>query len=327
MSLLRHPVVITSLEEDLRKIGIIPENRLDEEVNSQEVEDAEDVIEASDDNPIAIVIATSEKGGSGYRIAVHKKGSGFYTKVQKAGTTKILPGTRGKVFKKVIAQTVQSLPGSYKVDRINHMSEEEQESSLDYDFEGDEGADFDLTQEEMDELEGMAESVETLQHEEVELEEEDDEDFEEEDDDVEEAPTDSFESVAGALRDIETLISEDSEEISIENAVPAFAEMALLAEKLYEFYVEMSLVEEDGDYVEIADIYEKVARYADGVVSTLQEEDADTIDPDALKETFQDYLGTLLEGIETYAILREAEDMDEDEEDEEDGEEQEEGKE
>jgi len=162
-----------------------------------------------------------------------------------------------------------------------------------------------------------------------ELDEEDESDEDDEDDEEVETDKTAYESVTHALHVIENLMAESDDEPtnSLEEAVPAFANIALIAEHLYGFFMETAEQQEDDDYVEIANTYKSIAKYAAGVVDTLKTEDIDTIDQEALNETFQDYLKSLLQGLETYSILREMSEDDEDEGEDEDEEveEQEEG--
>ena len=275
--LLRHPVVITSLEEDFRRIGLIPdESRDGDDLQGNLMESADDEdfdFEDEGEDPEATEDEDAEDEAMAEAVAFHEEASSMWKEFGEAGV-----------------------------------------ETLDMD-EGD-----------MAELDDMAESITELPLDSIgeSLDDEDEDEFSEDEDEEGENAPNPFESVAEAMSAIESILDEDAQPTrSLEEATPAFANLALISEKLFGFFTETAEIQEDDEYAEIAEAYKSIAQYAAAIVDTLQTEDADTINFDALTETFQEYLGTVLQGLETYAILREADESDESDEDE--GEEQDEG--
>lgn len=287
--LLRHPVVITSLEEDFRKLGLITESRDEESdpqatdlMESDEGDDGDEAIE-SDEDFAAMMAALGEDDEDG-------------------------------------DETIESDEDDEDPAMAEAVEFYESWTSK-WDEMGENGAaDLTLDESDMSDLESMASEVTDLPLSALqgpggyldEAGEEDDEDgdYEVDDDDDSLGEDDEsynpFAAVAEAMSAIESVLDEDATPPqTLDEATPAFANLALIAEKLYGFFTEVAEAQEDSDYSEIAESYAQIARYSAGVVSVLNEEDHETIDFEALGETFQEYLKSVLEGLETYAILRE----------------------
>lgn len=272
MVLLRHAVVITSMEEDFRKIGLIKEGRhtdgdLREDAGDVEpTEDDEDVEpvegdadESSDENVEEDVDAIAE--AIAFREAAQEMWDGCTETIG-------LDDEEMEELESMASESV-TLPGDVLGEGIDE-GDEEDEIAEDDEEEGDEGG----------EDEGSP-----------------------------------FQAVAQAMNTIESIISEDAAApTSIEEATPAFANMALVSERLFGFYTETAEVQDDEEYAEIAESFKAIAQYSAAIVDTLKTEDPDTINVDALTEVFNEYLGTVLQGLETYAILREADEAESEEE-------------
>lgn len=270
MTLLRHPVVITSLEEDFRMIGLISEERRDEDeeqsvdAGSEEPEDAEDVAEEESDE--------DEDAAMAEAVAFHE---------------------------------------DFQVEWAR-MGEEGVET-------------LHLDADDMEELEGFAEEVTelpldaigaTLDEDDEDAEGEDDAEIEEDDDseaDADASAAEALEAVSQEMSAIRALLDADASSQSLAEAIPAFANLALIAEKLYGFFHGLSESEEDGDHLEISEAYAGIAKKAAAVVEILQTEDHDELDADAISGAFQDYLKPVLKGLETYTLYREADSQSEDE--------------
>lgn len=283
MTLLRHPVVITSLEEDFRKIGLITDDDRDEGVlqedRDEEGTDFDDEVYDLDDDDeetsesIEDEDDDDEDAAMAEAVAFHATAKSVWQELGEAGVETIT-----------------------------------------------------LDEADMDELESMAAESTTLPAGIIDesIDEDDEDDEIDEDDEVEEDDSEGpapFAAVAEAMNAIESILAEGaSAPTSIEDATPAFANLALISEKLYGFYTETAESQDDTDYAEIAESFKGIAQYSAAIVDTLQTEDPATIDTDVLTETFQDYLGTVLKGLETYAILREMEEDEPDEDSDEDSE-------
>ena len=299
MTLLRHPVVITSLEEDFRKIGLIKSDGRDEDDSFQN-----GLMESADDDADIEVDDDFDEDIEDVEDVEDVEDDDFEEDVEGDGDDALAEAT---AFNETFAQTWKSL-GEDGVETVI------------------------LDESEMAEMETLAEEVVELPagllpnviSEDDDLDEADEYDDDDDDDgdfDAEvEGDGTAFESVAAALRNVEALM-EGPNVAGPEQAIPAFANMALIAEKLYGFFSETAEAQDDAEYAEISEAYMAIGKYSAGIVDTLQTEDPATIDMDVLGETFQGYLGTLLEGLETYALLREAdaegEEYDEDDEDDE----------
>ena len=270
MSLLRHPVVITSLEEDFRRIGLIKDDGHDDLMESApEMDDVDDDHDIEDD---------WEDGES-------------------------------EEWSEEDDDDEDDDDAAMAEALMFHADAKDMWESF-----GD-GTTIELNESEMAELEGMASEVTTLPAGVIDeaIDDEDDviEEDEDEDEDEDESP---FAAVAEAMSVIESVLAEDAEPPrNLEEATPAFANLALISEKLFGFFAEAADAEKDNDYAEIAESFKVIGQYSAAIVDTLQTEDPDTINFDALVETFNEYLGTVLQGLETYAILREASEGDFDE--------------
>lgn len=297
---LRHPVVITSLEEDFRKIGLLQEAPTREPEEAMDF-DAEDELDADSFDEI-------EDEADGEDV---EEGRSFIGK-------KGLPKGKG-------GKTGTGSPGkNMGTNAIDYGTEDEDEDldpalaeaiefaeahNSEWHAMGREGIEtIHLDEEAMAEMEDLAEEVVELPGGIYEGSSDEDEEIEEDEDE------DDEDVVSDALDSIEKLASTDSVSTA-EEAVPAFANMALIAEQLYGFFTEAEELTEDADYGSMASVYADMAKFSAGTVDFLRETDADEVDFDALQETFVEYLDTLLKGVEAYAALTEAVNDDEDEDD------------
>lgn len=270
MTLLRHPVVITSLEEDFRMIGLISEERRDEDEEqsvdsgSEEPEDAEDVAEEESDE--------DEDAAMAEAVAFHE---------------------------------------DFQVEWAR-MGEEGVET-------------LHLDADDMEELEGFAEEVTelpldvigaTLDEDESDDADEDAEIDEDDEDDVDEAvsPAEALEAVSQEMGAIRALLEADEPSTSLAEAIPAFANLALIAERLYGFFQGLGESEEDEGHLEISEAYADIAKKSAAMVKVLQTEDHDDLDAEAVGGAFQEYLKPVLKGLETYTLYREAGSQSEDDE-------------
>jgi len=299
MSLLRHPVVITSLEEDFRKFGLIKDDgREEEDLRLTESDDSsdfeEEVEETTEDEESEETTEDEEseetteddEGAMAEAVAFSESFNQTWASLGEDGVETVYLDESEMAELESMAEEVVELPEGIVDDPI---PEDEAEISEDED-------------EETEEDEG-----------------EDEDDFPQGDVDADvDGDSSAFESVSRAMSAIEALLSEDAETPeSLDEAIPAFANAALVAEKLYGFFAERAEAEDDEEYAEISEQYKQIAQYSAGIVDTLQTEDPETIDTEVLGETLTDYLGTILQGVETYAILREAEEGVESEDDDE----------
>lgn len=286
MTLLRHPVVITSLEEDFRKIGLITDDGREEVALQESLMEAD--TDASEDEDYEL----DDFEGDDAEEAV--EGEDVDEDVAEDDDEDAAMAEAVTFFES--AKEIWQSLGEAGVETIT------------------------LDESDMEELESMAAESTTLPAGIIgeSIDDEDEEDEVEEEESDEPAP---FAAVAEAMSAIESILEENSPApASVEEATPAFANLALISEKLYGFYTEAAESQEDEDYAEIAESFKGIAKYSAAIVDTLQTEDPDTIDTAVLTETFQDYLGTVLKGLETYAILREMEEDDSEEGSEDDDE-------
>jgi len=298
MTLLRHAVVITSLEEDFRRIGLIKEDHPGEgedvlaESESEETDESDYDVDFDDDEDEAISKARPDSDEADEADEADESDE----------------SDEGVAMAEAVAfhESAKAMWQEFGEDGIETI---------------------DLDSGQMSALEGMGDTT-TLPggviDETIDADDEDEAIDEDDDEDEGEDAPNPFESVSEAMSAIEAILDEDARPTdSLEEATPAFANLALISEKLYGFFTETAEAQDDAEYAEIAEAYKSIAQYSAAIVDTLKTESADTINFEALTETFQDYLATVLQGLETFAILREA-DEDEDE-DEDDGEEQDEG--
>jgi len=277
MSLLRHPVVITSVEEDFRRIGLITEEHRDEEDAQETEEEAEAESELSTDES-----DESDEAAESADDEVDADAEGEDEDTDESGVTEAL------AFHAALKSK--------------------------WDEWGEAGVEtVDLSDDQMEELEGFAESVMELSGDVIGEGLDDDEETDADDAEDGSGQAHPYESVAEAMRAIESLLDEDvGAPQSMDEAAPAFANLALVAEKLYGFFEELATVEDDVEYAEIAETYEDIAKCSAEIVTVLQTEDPDAINLDAVTEMLNEYLGTVLSGLETYAVIREAMDDDSD---------------
>jgi len=294
--LLRHPVVITSLEEDFRRIGLIKTEEARDEgddlqehlMESTEDFDAEDEPEEGEDE--ATEDADEDDEAMAEAVAFHEDAMSMWQEFGESGVETLFMDEESMAELESMGESITELPLAVVGASIEEYGDE---------YEGEEVHEDD----------------------EAEDDEEEGEEYGEDDE-----PANPFASVAEAMSAIESILDEDAQPTdSLEEATPAFANLALISEKLYGFFAETAEIQEDAEYAEIAEAYKQIAHYSAAIVDTLQKESPDTINFDALTETFQDYLGTVLQGLETYAILREADESGDEDGETDEGEEQDEG--
>jgi hypothetical protein len=343
MSLLRHPVVLTSMEEDFRKIGLLTEEQAPKEtqVGPDGLPEGQGGV-AGTGNPGK----NKRKEGSASDLTMGYKPGGDKLHAQDSG-------------REDPSMDYGTTEGDESEDQNTNLAEAARfhnEFVEAWDEMGAAGVpDLILTAEDMKVLEGMAEEVTDLPagiiaEEDDSEDEEDDEDEDEEDDEDEDEEDDEDEDedeeddeeeeskgrkterkakteednsedeveeqVASALDAIEHLAGQKVME-TVGEATAAFANLALIAENLYSFFAEKDVISESTDHASIAESFEEMAKTSAGIVDVLKSE-PDTLDGDRLRETFKEYIETTLSGLETYVGLHEEDDEDdEDEEDEE----------
>lgn len=310
MSLLQQPVVLTTMEEDFRRIGLITEAEASPEsddLDEFEFDEDDDEIEemAARERTIGKKSLPRGKGG--------KTGTGSPGKNR--GTSAIDHGTTeddeddddddGEAFAEALA-FAEEFAEEWKA-----LGEEGIETVY-FDDEG------------MRAIEAHAEEVVELPPGIVEMEDDDEEDPVFEDDEIEhdeieedeEDDVEPFQTVSDALNAIERLAK--AEVATAEDAIPVFANIALIAETLYDSFVYHGSVTEDADYDEIAETFADMAKYSAAAVTVFREDD--DFDLDKIHETLNDFLGTLMEGVEAHIMISE-----EDKEDDDLGEEEDDG--
>jgi hypothetical protein len=376
MSTLRHPVVITTLEEDFRRLGLITESEANQEPELEDELDEREKTKYSGSlgkGRSAAVRAAQQAGlskdqaaelvqdweeGWGVLNAPKDKAQSLkrvFMKIQqrfgewveeelddedieegakyRTVGKKTLPKSKG-------GKTGTGSPGKNQGANAIDKGTEDVDDELDddtvafaealafaEDFDsawealGEEGIEtvyFD--NDGMDELEKLSEEVVELPAGIVEMEDDDEEEpvFEDEGEeseiDEEEEEEQPYQNVAEALNAIEELAQVGVG--AAEDAVPVFANIALIAETLYDSFTSHAAITEDKDFDEIAEAYADMAKYAAAAVSVFQEDE--DFDLDAIHETLNDLLDALMEGVEAYVALLDEEDegLDEDEEDE-----------
>ena len=285
--MLRHPVVLTSLEEDFRKFGLIKEDESRDEKNypddlegsPEEQNPVSDTEEAGSEDPFADDESESDDG---------------------------------------------DLEMGEDEDIVSEALEFHESFKARWDQLGVEGVEtITLSDEDMEELEGFAEEQAELDlsyisdHLEEGFGYDEDMDDAEEEDDSEVSPQDedsktSLQVVAESLKSIEAMIQNDDTSLNESNSwdeiIPAFSNIALIAEKLQGFFLKTFQETKDSDYKDMYEAYGNIGKYSAGIVDTLQQEDPDTIDVNALSATYQDYLSAVLEGVEVYTMLRNPDD-------------------
>lgn len=334
MSHLRHPVVISSLEEDFRKIGLIKEARREDGNFEEELEEA---------------YREKTMGPKGL-----PKGQGGETGTGSPGKNTHPEGgpERMRMGYKVGGDKKNKPPKSAGIDHgtedVDDGWDEEglaeayafaEEFATAWEDMG-EGCEVDLDEDDMDLLDTMAEEITTLPVSFL-----DEEDDEEDDDAIDEGGMygsrkergmkygkkkgkkkgddmeGSYESVAEALSRIDAIVEETQEQggATVEQAVPAFANIALIAEMLASFFGSDAF--ENEGLEEATETYTEMATYAAGIVEFLREEDEDEINMDEVESTMKECVEVLLTGLDVYSQLTEGdEDDDEIDEDDEDDE-------
>ena len=333
MSALRHPVVITSLEEDFEKIGLIKkEDRLEEglpvskggEVGSGQQGHA----------------ANGSKDGS--EFAAKGSTTSKSTKTKKGGKTPPgIPYTVG-------GDGMHPQSGSRKDpnhDYAEHMDDEELEAALaeasdwsdsfDEDFASIDAPIALLDENEMKELEacgdveelpaGVFEADEALIAElfdedaDEETEETETEETEQPEQPEQPEPEETQESVAaeflGSLQERIGGLQETELSESRESTLPAFANIALIAEMLADTFQDAGQALEDEEYAQMAEGYAEMAKYSAGVVDFLESED--DVDYEAVGATFGEFVETLVTGVEAFKELAKMVESDDDSDEEE----------
>jgi hypothetical protein len=278
--MLRHPVVITTLEEDLKVIGLIKEDE------TPLTEGAQEMTHGAKDIP---------RGRGG-----------------KTGT-----GSPGKHRRREGGASDMMMGYEVGGDELNSQSSDREDPSIDYGTTEDEDPDF-------DELAAAFEEGEEDEEGEFYLDDDEMAEFEEaaryDGGEVTEV-TSEVDEIRESLDRIESLMAEGVDDIQA--AIPAFANVALLAEKLHGFFSEHGDLVEGADAEGMAEGYADIAKYSAGIVSFLQTENPSTINMVALKETFEDYVRDVVQGLDVYAGI--TEDDGEDDEVDEGAEEDDEG--
>ena len=124
--------------------------------------------------------------------------------------------------------------------------------------------------------------------------------------------------VASILEDVQNIVAsltEDENDVQLENAIKAFANVAIISEMLSDFFAEgVELAEDDEELSEeladAAQFFQEQAERSAEVATALDEgnlEEAFDEDFD-LDEMFQECMDSLVEGLEFYADLSEEED-------------------
>jgi hypothetical protein len=302
--MLRHPVVITSLEEDFKKIGLIKEDR-----RSQYDEDFEE--------------SYREKTMGAKDLP---KGQGGETGTGSPGKNTHSGGSAAdlKMGYKTGGDELTGKQSSPKAKGIDHGTTEdddefddpmEEARAFSEAFETDweavgEGDEFDMDEEDMSDLEEMSESIVELPGGVL------DEDEGDDDDGDDDEPPANMEAIQRSMQKIEGIVEAlQTEGATSEAAIPAFANIALIAEQLVSFFG--LAAEEDEDFQEAVEAFTEMAREAAGTVHFLQQEDDAEINFDAVAEAFNGHMSTLLDGLDVYSKLTEGDDKGDDEDDDE----------
>jgi len=158
-----------------------------------------------------------------------------------------------------------------------------------------------LDEDDMDEMDGMAEESVELPGGVLYGIEEDDEDFDEDFDE----DSGKMEDIAASMARIESIVESMQAENSTAASIPAFANVALIAEQLAVFFD--AIAEDDQEFQEAAGHYAEMAQEAAGIVEVLRTEDEDEIDFDTVRSDFSAKMESLLNGLEVYSDLTEDE--------------------
>jgi len=135
-------------------------------------------------------------------------------------------------------------------------------------------------------------------------------------------------NLTGILEDIQNIVSQidegNSAESNLDTAIRSFANIAIIAEMLGDFFDSRELSEEmEQEFVEDVEsasgFFPRLAESAAKVATKLNSlEEDDEIAEEELEKIFQEQMDALVEGLEFYADLTEEDDEDEDDEDDED---------
>lgn len=323
MSVLRHPVVITSLEEDFQKIGLIKKEELQE----------------------GLPVSQGGEAGSGQQgHAANSRADGSKFAAKGSTTSKSTTTKKG-------GKAPPSIPYTVGGDRLNTQSDGRKDPNHDYgtteDFDEEEieaalaeaqawSDEFDeefsmsdapivmISEADMEELEALGE-VEELPAGVLEADEElladlfseddaedaDETEVEEEDEETQESAAvdflNSLQERIGSLQESELAETRES-------TLPAFANIALIAEMLANTFGEAAEALEDGEYAEMAEGYGEMAKYSAGVVDFLESEE--DVDYEAVGAQFREFVETLMTGVEAFRELtQEAHGSDDDDDD------------
>lgn len=312
--MLRHPVVITSLQEDLEKIGLAepkPSN-LDESYSAHTV------------GKMGLPASQGGEVGSGDNRPV-SNGSGPGTRdgySVKSGGSSFLQYTVGGDELNVQDSSRMDSNHDYGTTEDEDDVTEEQVAAyeeavefaetFDDDFDScDEDTEISLSQEQMAELSSMGEAT-TLSFDVLNLDEDDDaDDDDDDDDDVEEGF--SLEALLGRIEEavgrLESGGLEDRQE-----AIRAFANLALVADKLEDEFAEVhsAFPEHGADKLEGA--FGEMAAQAAAIAENL--DSGREADGKLLEGTFNSMLEDLMQGLDIYTDIQE--DTDDEEVDEDD---------
>lgn len=298
--MLRHPVVITSLEEDFKKIGLLKDKKPLEEGDRETTMGTKDLPKGQG----------GETGTGSPGSNTHREGSPSDLKMgYQTGGDELTGKQRSPKSKGIDHGQAEDVDeGDWDpLDEAIAFSEafEEEWESMG------EMREFSIDSADMKDLDGIAEESTELPGG---FFSEDDSDDESDDSDDEQDGT--MESIAASMKRIDDIVESMQTENSSESAIPAFANVALISEKLALFFD--SIAEGDEDFEEAASQFAEMAKEAAGIVEVLRTEDDDEIDFDLVRQTFQERMGALMDGLEVYSELTEGSDGNDDGEDDED---------
>ena len=124
-------------------------------------------------------------------------------------------------------------------------------------------------------------------------------------------------ALSGLFEEVETILSSLDED-RVENAIKSFANVAIIAEMLSEFFdavlqediEDKQLIEE---LSEASEFFDDLSESAAQVATSLNEGEDLDVTLDEIEEAFNEQMESLVEGLEFYADLTEDDDLDEDE--------------
>lgn len=283
---MRHPVVITSLTEDFRKIGLIKDEPLEEGASEKTM--------GSKDLPKG---DGGETGTGSPGSNTHKEGGAADMKMGYQSGGDRLTGKHKPPKGKGIDQMEDE---DEDFDPIAEAMEYSEAFDEEWDSMGDK-SEIDLDEDDMEMFDSMAEDIVELPGGVL----DEDSDLDDED---EEPAGGTMEAVAESMARIEAIMESMGESGGSDAAIPAFANVALIAERLAVFFDEYGDDDASGHFAEMAE-------EAAGIVQVLREDDEEDINFDLVNSTFVERMDDLLKGLEIYSNVTEGDDED-DEDDE-----------